>query len=113
VSAPAQFPPLQAVEPAAGEALTAACVEAATRLASKSGAASNAAEAKDFAAAVLSLSQALAIQNPETDVNGVPLEHELEKTRISKPEPAEAAKKKRVTSRRGKDGTTVHEVSES
>jgi hypothetical protein len=100
VSAPAQFPPLQAVE-------------AATRLAGKAGAASAAAEAKDFAAAVLSLSQALAIQNPETDVNGVPLEHELEKTRISKPEPAEAAKKKRVTSRRGKDGTTVHEVSES
>jgi hypothetical protein len=94
VSAPAQFPPLEVAADPVG--LTEACITAAKQLAQKAGAASNAAEAKDFAAAVLSLSQALAIQNPETDVNGVPLEHERRMAAASKPEPAEAAKKART-----------------
>jgi hypothetical protein len=68
---------------------------------------------KDFTAAVLNLAQSLAVLNPTTDVNGVPLEHHENLARIGKPEPAEAAKKKRVTSRRdAKTGTTTYDVEE-
>ena len=106
-AAPAFLPNTVAPDP---EGLTEACITAAKQLAQKAGASSNAAEAKDFAAAVLALSQALAIQNPQTDVNGVPLEHHENLAKLSKPEPVKSAAK-RVTSRRdAKTGTTTYDV---
>jgi hypothetical protein len=74
VTAVPQFAPVAA--PPDAEGLRSACVDAAEILARKGGAASSAAEAKDFSAAVLNFAQALAVMSPETDVNGVPLQHE-------------------------------------
>jgi hypothetical protein len=74
VTAVPQFAPVAA--PPDPEGLRAACVDAAEILARKGGAASSAAEAKDFSAAVLNFAQALAVMSPETDVNGVPLQHQ-------------------------------------
>lgn len=107
-----EFPPL--TREGNPVALVDACVDAAEQLARQAGASSSAAEAKDFSAAVLSLAQALAVMNPQTDVNGVPLEHHERLASIGKPEPAESAKKKRVTSRRdARTGTTTYDVEES
>lgn len=112
MSAVPEFPPLtREGDPIA---LVDACVDAAEQLARAAGASTSAAEAKDFAQAVLAFAQALAVMNPQTDVNGVPLEHHENLARISKPEPVQSATNKRVTSRRdAKTGTTTYDVEES
>jgi hypothetical protein len=78
-------------------------------LARKAAGASSGAEAKDFAAASMSLAQAVVILDPSLDQQGIPLQHqkELEQQRLDGQERLEKARqaaskpspKKRVTKR--------------
>jgi hypothetical protein len=81
------LPPMNGSQPAAGETqlgqnLIDASLETSMSLVAKIRMTDSGAEAKDFAAAVLSLSQVIALLDPTRDTQGVPLDHQLEMTKL-------------------------------
>jgi hypothetical protein len=76
-------PPMNGSQPAAGETqvgqqLIDASMQTALSMVQKMRMLDSGAEAKDFAAAVLNLSQVIALLDPTRDEKGVPLDHQLE-----------------------------------
>jgi hypothetical protein len=78
------------------------------------------AEAKDFAAAVLNLSQVIALLDPTRDTQGIPLDHQLEMTKLKGQQELEKVKEqskasaqtptKTVTASKGPNGSRTYKV---
>ena len=108
-----------------GQALLEASLQAGVLLVGKAKASDSAAEAKDFTQSVVNLAQVIALLDPTRDQQGVPLDHQLqltkmkgdlelekerERARAQKPTPA----KKKVNVSRDQHGRPAsYEVEES
>lgn len=119
------MPPLNGGQPAAGEtqlgqALIDASLEAAMLTVQKIRAADSGAEAKDFSATVLNLSQVIALLDPTRDEKGVPLDHQLELQKQKGAQELEKVKEqskasaqtptKTVTASKGPNGSRTYKV---
>jgi hypothetical protein len=118
-------PPMNGSQPAAGETqvgqqLIDASMQTALSMVQKMRMLDSGAEAKDFAAAVLNLSQVIALLDPTRDEKGVPLDHQLEMQKQKGQQELEKVKEqskasaqtptKTVTASKGPNGSRTYKV---